>query len=176
MDIGSWAPVSQPVGLSHVTARKDPCDVAHIMDASPELVVSDELLQTLESIDPEVYGEILFAGRRKQTAATGVKLLAFRRLGRPAVVTNSVGRFKGLTMNQPTSEFPDADLTDLGVPTLPVDDRQAIARMMRSAEPWSPNLGPGWVLDKPAAIRPDRHSTFPVVVWNFSSVGPSSWN
>lgn len=153
VDRGGRSPVSQPVGLTYASSRKEPHDLAVLMDASQELVVSDAFLDFLQSVDPEVYGEPLYSGKRKTGFAVGVKLLASSRFAFPALMTRSVGRFKGLAANRASPDSPDADMADLGIRVLPGDTQKELPKIMRSAEAWTIDFGAGWVLNRIAAER-----------------------
>lgn len=153
VDRGGRSPVSQPVGLTYASGRKEPHDLAVLMEGSQELVVSDAFLDFLQSVDPEVYGEPLYSGKRKTGFAVGVKLLASSRFALPALMTRSVGRFKGLAANPASPEYPDANMADLGIEVLPADPQRDLPKIMRSAEAWTIHFGAGWVLNRVAAER-----------------------
>lgn len=153
VDRGGRSPVSQPVGLTYASGRKEPHDLAILMEGSQELVVSDAFLDFLQSVDPEVYGEPLYSGKRKTGFAVGVKLLASSRFALPAPMTRSVGRFKGMAANPASPEYPDANMANLGIEVLPADPQRDLPKIMRSAEAWTIHFGAGWVLNRVAAER-----------------------
>lgn len=148
---GSWAPISRPQGLVYASKRATPYDIAHIMDACPELVVSSELFKLIKQVDSDVDAVPLRRGKRDATPADGVTLLSSKKFSPALVRSGSVGKFKGLALTDPTPDFPDANLSDLGVPVMPRFEGDDRAQLMRSAEPWSTCLIPGWVATRSAA-------------------------
>lgn len=149
MDKGGWAPVSIPRDLAYATSLKAPRDIAHLMDACAELVVSATFLEKLREVDGELYGEPLFTGKMKKSIAEGVFQLAVDRFALPAVRTGAVGTVKGVYRN----DVPGAENIHLGVPVLPAAMSGIDAGFMRSAEPWSGDLVPGWIVPKRMAPR-----------------------
>jgi hypothetical protein len=148
---GSWAPISRPHGLVYASRRKSIFDIAHIMDACPELVVSTEMFELIKQVDGDTESVALRRGKRDATAANGVALLSGDKFSPPLVRSSSVDKFKGLALTDPTPDFPDANLSDLGVPILPRFEGDERAQLVRSAEPWSSCLIPGWIATSAAA-------------------------
>lgn len=150
---GGWAPISIPRRLVYATRQKQPFDIAHLMDACPELVVSVEMFKLINEIDRNVLADDLLQDRSESLVVEGVKRLASRDFAPPKVASASVGHFKGLALVARDAAHPSAELSDLGVSVHPAIEGSARPRLMRSSEPWSTNLVPGWIANSAAATE-----------------------
>lgn len=149
IDKGGWAPINIPVGLAYATKLKQPRDIALLMDACAELVVSEVFFEKLKNLDQGLRGHTLFTGIRKQSIAKGVLQLAIDQFALPAIISNAVGTVKGIYRK----DIPGDENTHLGVPVLSRGMLGAHSGFMRSAEPWSGDLIPGWIVSKDIAER-----------------------
>jgi len=148
-DKGGWAPISIPERLVYSTRLQAPREIGWLQ-AGHEFAVSEEFLRNLSQVDPGIYGLRLYANAFKTRVADGVWQLAVDQFAMPCVVTNSViPREKGFGRRN----IPGSNLKDSGIPVLPRAMLESPWHIMRSAEPWDDNLGPGWIVTKDAAIR-----------------------
>lgn len=155
---GGWAPVSVPRTLVYSTRLTRPRDVAHVVEACPELVVSVDFLRKLVAIDPHVTGGPVYSDVKLSQEAAGVKLLAISRHAPARFLSASVGEFKGLALASEMEGVPGARFADIGLPVLSEACGSAAPELMRSAEPWSVNLAPAWLVNRPAAMLLARSS------------------
>lgn len=141
-DKGGWCPVSVPHSLVYATRAKKIRDISYLMDGYAEFAVSTDFLQEVQSLDDQLYGEKLFANKTRTRVAEGVVQLATKQFSEPCVRTASVGVIRGLQREG----YPGSENIHLGVPTLPSTMTGRQKYCMRSAEPWSGDLVPGWIV------------------------------
>lgn len=155
VDKGGWASIALPTGFIYKTKSRQAKPLACLVDDFGEFAVSQEMLDRLQAIEPRVKGVPVFPNRKRQESVPGVWQLAIDSYAPPRVPSWAILQTEG-------------EETALSYSVLPTDALRVPTKLMRSAEPWLPQMLPAWIIDsdvKAAIEDVTQHAAFsPVLI------------